>query len=531
LVPEESGQSEPATPSSIDALGAQLVPVESSASGKIARQLLAHFLELDDASSGSPTYPTQSEVAERTHRTRAQIGQVLAKARERWRRTPALTGVRNDLADFLTAEGGVADINELTQFLLTSRGSDAEEPLSRRRAAAVVRAAIEAERPSDTNRFEERRSNGRFLVARSEAPFGEAAFDYAERLGAAARQLASADPLPSPARVQETLRAIPSPVPAIRDARLVRLAAVVGQVAVSPRLELYPKGLDASRALKLAQSAVAGLNRITPEELKARVRERYPDATALPNPPDLNDMVRDAGLALTWQDGESAYVAPALPATASSISLHRQETVVSASATVPLIEVPREIEEALQFERRLQAAYRSPSYLVLAVEPRLCHLHAAEKNISRHFPMKVFHCEREMLAALHTAAGQVNVRWEVILRADAAGPETRDSINLRKLAEKAAAKVADQLLHRGERTLVVFPGLLGRYGQFGILDQLQDSLGAHSLWVLAGSEGRGNPPMSEKQVIPARRSQWAWIPEKWLDNEFRKYRLSAGSRS
>ena len=67
------------------------------------------------------------------------------------------------------------EVNELTQFLLTSRGSGADDPLSRRRGAAVVRAALEAEKLSESNRFEERRADGRFLVARSEEPFGEAA--------------------------------------------------------------------------------------------------------------------------------------------------------------------------------------------------------------------------------------------------------------------------------------------------------------------------------------------------------------------
>jgi hypothetical protein len=121
------------------------------------------------------------------------------------------------------------------------------------------------------------------------------------------------------------------------------------------------------------------------------------------------------------------------------------------------------------------------------------------------------------------------VRWEVVLRADAASPESRDMQNLRKLAEKAARKVADQLRKRREPTLLLFPGLLARYGQLNVLDEMQDSLGDTSLWVLVGSEGRGNPPSSEKQPIPARPSQWAWIPEKWLDNDFRKYRIDSRS--
>ena len=534
---DEQESDQPSAPLSIDALTSLLIPIESGASGsgasgsgasgKVARQVLAQFLELDDASSGLPTYPTQAQIADRSQKARAQISQILTKARERWRRTPVLTTVRNDLAEFVAAEGGVAEVGELTLFLLTSRGSDAADPLAHRRAAALLRAAIEAEKPSEGNRFEERRTTGRFLIARAEPPFGEAALDYAEKLGAAAAQLASMEPLPSPARVQEALRLVPSPAPALRDSRLVRLAAAVAQVAVSTRQEFYPKGLDALRALKLAQSAVAGLSRVTPDELRDRVRERYPESAELPARPVLDEMVREAGISLTWLESAGAYVAPTPPAVPSSVSLYRQQTVVSASVFVPPIEVPKEIEEAQTFERRLQSAYSVPSYLVLATDPKIGHINAALDNIARHFPMTVFHCEREILAALHAEADQVGVRWEVVLRADTAAPESRDVQYLRKLAEKAAGKVADQLRRRREPTLLLFPGLLARYGQLRILDEMQDSLGATSLWVLVGCEGRGNPPSSEKQPIPARPSQWAWVPEKWLDNDFRKYRTDS----
>lgn len=510
---------------SVDELTSQLIPAETSASGKVLREVMAQFLELDESSSGAPTYPTQTAIAERTNKTRARIGQVLAKARERWRRTPALTIVRNDLAEFIAAEGGVVDIDELAQFLRTSRGSEADDMLSRRRSAAIVRAALEAEKPSESNRFEERRRDGRFLVARSEPPYGEAALDYADALGAVARQMASTDPLPAPVRVQESLRSVPATIPSLRNDRLVRLAAIVADVAVSPRLELYPKGLDPLRALKLAQSAFAGMARVTTDELRARVRERYPDAAELPGRPGLDEMVREAGLPLTWQESEGAYSAPVPPAITTSVSIQHHDTVVSGSAFVPPVEIPAEIEQALQFERLLQAAYNSPSYLVLATEPKLDHLTEALNNISRHFPMAVFHCEREMISALHTEAERVGINsWQTILSADAAPPDSRDGRNLLKLAKRAAQVVMDRLRQRKESTVVIYPGLLARYGQLNLLADLESSLGAHSLWLLVGSEGRGNPPSSEKQAIPARPSQWAWIPEKWLDNDFRKYR-------
>jgi hypothetical protein len=70
--------------------------------------------------------------------------------------------------------------------------------------------------------------------------------------------------------------------------------------------------------------------------------------------------------------------------------------------------------------------------------------------------------------------------------------------------------------------LIIYPGLLARYGQLSILDELADSIGGLSLWVLLSSSGRGAAPMIDGDAIPARATQWGWIPPKWLDNEFRK---------
>jgi serine/threonine protein kinase len=537
--PTEQATDEAITPLSVDALTALLIPVERSAPGKVSRQILTEFLELDDAATGGPRYPTQAEVAERTGKARAQVSQVITKARDRWRRSvPQLTPIRSDLAEFLAAEGGIAHIAELAQFLLASRGSSAAEPLASRRAAAVVRAALEAEKPSESCQFKERRNDGTFFVAYRptevrdgaavEVPFADPALDYATAISDAGRALAKADPLPSPARVLEALRAIPTTTPGLRDDRLVRIAAAHGDVAVSARLELYPRSLEALRALKLAQSSLAGIARITVEELCSRVRDRYPEAQALPNPPELHRLVEQAGLGLAPDSSGTVYVAPSATGVDSSVTMQRYPTIVSpgASSLMPPIEQPREIEEALEFERRLRAAYTAPSYLVLATEPKLKNLQMALQNIAKHFPMAVFDSERAFLAALQREAELKRVKWDVVLRADAAKPEgnghsARDWENLTKLAANAARSVADQLRARTQPTLVVYAGLLARYGQLSILDELADSIGKHSLWLLAGSARQASSPKIDGYAIPARPTQWGWIPTKWLNNEFR----------
>ena len=135
--------------------------------------------------------------------------------------------------------------------------------------------------------------------------------------------------------------------------------------------------------------------------------------------------------------------------------------------------------------------------------------------------MAVFDCEREMLAALRREAEAMKIKWEVIARADAAGPGTRDWEHLLKLAASAARRIEEELKARQGSTLVIYPGLLGRYGQLSVLERLADSLGQHSLWLLTGSDRQSASPMADGHAIPARSTQWAWVPEKWLDNKFR----------
>jgi len=67
--------------------------------------------------------------------------------------------------------------------------------------------------------------------------------------------------------------------------------------------------------------------------------------------------------------------------------------------------------------------------------------------------------------------------------------------------------------------LLMYPGLLGRYGQLSILDELADSLGAHSLWVLAGSEHqKASPWWTARRSRRVRRNGPGFQPSGWTMN-------------
>src|SRR5262249_40030481 len=122
---------------------------------------------------------------------------------------------------------------------------------------------------------------------------------YAERLGAQADALAGADPLLAPSRIVEELQAVPSPEgdPKLTPDRLLRLAVAVSQQApLSSRMEIYPRGMEAARALKLGSGSLLGPKALTVEHIQQRIASRYPQAEPLPGRPALDDLLREAGI-------------------------------------------------------------------------------------------------------------------------------------------------------------------------------------------------------------------------------------------
>ena len=54
------------------------------------------------------------------------------------------------------------------------------------------------------------------------------------------------------------------------------------------RLGLYPRGMAADRALRLALGALGGAHTLDPDETRRRVAGPYPESAALPDPPELD---------------------------------------------------------------------------------------------------------------------------------------------------------------------------------------------------------------------------------------------------
>jgi len=522
---EEQGDYTLADTASVDLLYRRLLPAPR---GNNEREIeaLRRLTSLDPLTGAEiPTWPSQTEVAGSMQVTRARVGQVLAAARERWARNKAFTALRDEIGQILAAHGGVMTSDELARAVLARRGSSRVEPGRTAIAVAVTRAAIETERRREQARFCTRRAGGRVFVARRL----ELA-DYAERLGQRADELALADPLPGPARVREALEQVTRPDgAALEPVRLVRLAAAASaHAAVSSRLELYPRGMPADRALKLATGAVLGAAQLSVRDLRERVLGRYPEAAEIPDRPRLDALVRDAGWGLQWSDERRAYEAKPLGGELTdsrSSSLSRRTTGGEQPEMTP------EVADARQFEEKLRRAAEQGAFLALTVRPK--DLALADDELTRHFPVERQSIECLLIEAMHAAADAAGVKWPAVVRADAEGENGANWKRFMGLVGSALDRVRDQLSTSDKTLLLTHPGLLARYGAIDLVEHLRDRVydraGLAGAWLLIPSDDQRTLPTIDGVSVPViTAGQWARIPDAWLQNRHGRSPLPDG---
>jgi serine/threonine protein kinase len=529
-VPMGSAEAEPQSEQldvgslSVDLL-AQRITRTSTRDGEAARRALQALLGLDP--NLDDPWPSQADVAHCVEVTRARIGQLVGKFQQRWSKDPAITKLRADVADILQAAGGVMSVRELSEAVLMARGSVQDEPHRAKLATAVTRAAVEVERTMAASRFIVRRDGARVLVA-----MHQELADYAFRLGHCADRLADEDPLAPPARVLQKLREMPLPAGAavLSDTRLVRLAAATsGHAAVSNRQELYPQGMDATRALKLSQGALLGVRFLTVAQMRERVGSRYPEAAPLPDRPALDELLRAAGFDFQWdataRQGAGAYVSRSRDTaaiTSASESLLRMSTAIGPSGAG---EITPEIADARQFEERLQRARKDGAFLVLMVHPK--YYQRARDELCGRFPITLIDFEALFIKALREVAEKARVNWDLVLKTDAT-PYAGDWHKLLLLVGRAMPLVEAQLSALDKTMLVTYTGVLARYDRMDLLERLRDKVGHRNgipgLWLLL--PGQNQAVMDGKAVPILSPGQRANIPESWLQNVHRGERVS-----
>jgi serine/threonine protein kinase len=510
---------------------ARQVAVIGRGNDRVAEQeILQGFLgwnrpEGEDAAE----WPSQSDLALRTDVTRQRIGQVVTEGRERWRRFPSITALRDTLYEILRGQSGVMTHGELVASVLAARGSVFDDPKRTQMASVATRAALETERGLKESRFTEYRSGNRVFIAMSPD-----LKNYVVELGQVADRLAAEDPIPSPAGVLEALHGVKAPefpadVLAPTDHRLCQSAVSASKTAaLSSRMEIYRVGLEAERALKIAQNALFG-GTLTVEEIQSRVAARLPRAELLPGRPELDFLIEGLGLDLRWQSaaasGRGAYVM----AGTDGRSLQTSESISARLATrmkpasVPGV-VPPEIAEAQAIEDKLTYAAKNGAYLAISVPPGL--EAQAKLELERRFSLEVCDLDAAFIASMRAQADGAGADWSVVVRADAAAPDSADWKNLQMLVERCMPDIAGQLRSPDRTKLLVHPGLLARYDRMEVLGDLAADVGRsdgiYGLWVLAPANGQETRPMLNNKAIPlSNPAQHVRLNRAWLGNKHR----------
>lgn len=420
--------------------------------------------------------------------------------------------------------------DELGTTVLMARGSGEEEPIRSQFASMILRVAVETERMSDEPRFIYRRAGKTVIVAGTSD-----LADYVERLGKEADSLADLDPIPTPARLIERLRgiALGEGIAPLTDARLVKLGSAAStHAAVSSRMELYPKGMEAVRALKLAHGALFGADELTVDEIRRRVEGRYPEAGKLPGRPALDQLLTDVGVELNWDpaagDGIGAYRSPQMEGVSglsSSTSHFRYPTVITPAGSAAVAEVSADIADARVFENKLRRANTEGAFLALMTPP--LDLLRAEKELTRRFDLSYNNFDQVLISVMREQALGAGADWDKVLKADAAPHDGQEWRNLQILVSRCMPLVEQQLSDSAKTVLLTYPGLLARYGRLDFLEKLRDRVGTphsklHGLWLLLPSDDQSALPMLNGKPVPIISSgQWAHIPEAWISNVHR----------
>lgn len=508
----------------LERLVGQLIPRES-ARNQSQVATLAALLGLEPDAGAAGRWPTQTDVAAMLGVTRPRIGQIHAQARERWRRQPALTALRDELHAAIERFGGLAGAAELEAEVAAERGSGdpaQDVPLAR----AAVRAAVDLELGLEGARWRVRRKGDRVLIASAGESLGERqeVLEYASRLGDAADQLAGREPLPSASEVGTALTKVraPAAVTMLAVERLIRIAGYASaSAAVSGQLELYPRGMPAERALLLARGALHGAQELSAEEVGERVSARFPEAAPLPGRPELDELLAATGVDLRWDGERGRYLAPQrrmltdLTSHASSVARY---------ATAAVTELPEratpDLVRAREFEARLRAAQADGGLLYLCTTTKGL---AAAVTQLRRFELQWVDADAHILRALHASADELDVRWELVLRADAAERADADWTRLQALVDRALPSVEAELADSSGTLLVEHPGLLARYGHVGLFERLRERILAggplRGVWVLVPAEAAGGRPVLDGVPLPVLTpNEWVEIPAPWLAN-------------
>ena len=496
----------------------------SPSRGGIARLVLGFGTELDAFATHADLGANLDDPV-----TPARASQLLGKLQELWAADDDARGLLDRLAHAVTARlselGAVATVAELTATVLAALAP--ERHPDERLARGLLRFALERRRAMNRADGSQRpvwvRRRGGVVTLLAE---DQALFDVAESLAAEADRIVAAAGDPARAvvlasRVRARLdAAMPAgltvPVELAQPARRVGLAAVAStHAAASGAGELHHRDLAPVAALELTFAGFGG-QQLTPEEIRERVRVRFPAVPELPQRPALDALVTAAGLELKFDDRLRVYRSNQ-PGTKTT-GLESRQPTRHALATSP-------VGSTGALGARLEQSLVSRSFLALGAHAdRLPRFVAAAES---RYGATVVDLTGVLLDALKEASATVGLAWDVVRAADAESESSRARRGLQELVRRSwpdvGAAVDRALLAGDDATPVLLTDAapLARYDNIGLLARWTDLAAPRrrAVWLLVPQLGGNHGPLVDGRPVPlAAPNQFVALDNDWIDS-------------
>lgn len=482
-------------------------------------------------------WPTYAQLAQRVGTPLEDFGRGFDEAAQRWAKSKLIDALRQDIAQLVEGAAGVLSIRGLATQLTYRRGSD-ERDKDRRLiiAQAAARVAVEAQLHLQDGASAARDQDdalamrGGFGVKR----LNHEVFIYTnpalaralDALGQRADELAQEESLRSAGRAYEALSEVLQRfgAGALPLQRLLFLAAEASsKSALSSLNELYPKGMEAERALRLSKGALFSCEKLTPAELQDLLDRRYAEAQRLPDPETLARLFEAMHIKLRWDEAQGVFWrAGGFGGGAASLQLTYASSSRTSASELYSLDVDLEV-----FDKELRQALQWGGFRALLVEPDL--VEQAQRRILSCLSdqLTILDADALFIHAMNQALERnARLSWELLLRADAPEATNEDKIGFGHTLRHVILPQLERDLeaYKGQDVLMINVGLFGRYheqGSMRLLERLSDRAnspyGPRSLWLLLPSDHQSLEPFIDQVPVPrASTSQITRIPRRWV---------------
>lgn len=446
--------------------------------------------------------------------------------RQQWSRKQALAPFRDLLFRIVDDLGGVVTAESLAYEALVRRGSASTGERRLREAIAVVWVAVQAELRDRAPRLATQRVGPSAFVGISDR-----ILEPVYELATVAERLASEYPPCSRARTASELSrvVVGTELASYPPERLATLAAAaVEGVSVSSRSELYRRGLDGTKAVRLVAGVLASVPELSSEDVASAVRSRYPDAAPVPAPQLLAQELSAIGLPHRWDEERRLFVAERVGALrltrATSTGTAPPDVARRAATSWAGSETPSD-ERLLRFaalDDKLARPETQRGFLALLADP--ADALVLEHTLGAAYGRTVMSLDAVILEELEAIATSKRVSWTAVLEADAPGDPNVG--RLRQLVALAWPQVEARILQATEPLVLVHPGLLARFERMDLLDRLRDLAGTRQgppgVWIVVPGDRQRELPAIDGATIPTiNPSERVHVPRGWTPSTTR----------